>query len=44
VLPKTMTDGYLAWWRVGNPQVSELASARKATAADNATLDKARRY
>ncbi|MEG1658697.1 MAG: 3D-(3,5/4)-trihydroxycyclohexane-1,2-dione acylhydrolase (decyclizing), partial [Oscillibacter sp.] len=23
VLPKTMTDGYGAWWRVGNPEVSE---------------------
>jgi 3D-(3,5/4)-trihydroxycyclohexane-1,2-dione acylhydrolase (decyclizing) len=44
VLPKTMTDGYLAWWRCGNPQVSELESARKATAADNAMLDQARRY
>jgi len=44
VLPKTMTDGYLAWWRCGNPQVSELAAARKAAAADNETLAKARRY
>ena len=23
VLPKSMTDGYGAWWRVGTPQVSE---------------------
>jgi 3D-(3,5/4)-trihydroxycyclohexane-1,2-dione acylhydrolase (decyclizing) len=44
VLPKTMTGGYQAWWRVGNPQVSELARARKATATDNAILDRARRY
>ena len=23
VLPKSMTDGYGAWWRVGTPQTSE---------------------
>ena len=24
VLPKTMTDGYTSWWRVGDTEVSEL--------------------
>ena len=23
VLPKTMTDGYSSWWRVGDTEVSE---------------------
>ncbi|MCQ2437161.1 MAG: 3D-(3,5/4)-trihydroxycyclohexane-1,2-dione acylhydrolase (decyclizing) [Clostridia bacterium] len=30
VLPKSMTDGYGSWWRVGNPEVSEMESNRKA--------------
>ncbi|VBB08230.1 3 5/4-trihydroxycyclohexa-1 2-dione hydrolase [Lucifera butyrica] len=32
VLPKTMTGGYEAWWRVGVPEVSERESVRRAHA------------
>ena len=30
VVPKTMTDGYGAWWNVGMAMVSESASVREA--------------
>lgn len=30
VLPKTMTDGYGAWWNIGIAQTSEKAAVRKA--------------
>ena len=30
VLPKTMTSGYGAWWRVGTPEVSDKDSVRQA--------------
>jgi 3D-(3,5/4)-trihydroxycyclohexane-1,2-dione acylhydrolase (decyclizing) len=30
VLPKTMTGGYEAWWRVGVPEVSENPHVLKA--------------
>lgn len=30
VLPKTMTDGYESWWRVGVPEVSDYASVNEA--------------
>ena len=30
VLPKSMTDGYGSWWRVGSAEVSELESNRAA--------------
>ena len=30
VLPKSMTDGYGSWWRVGSVEVSERESNREA--------------
>ncbi len=30
VMPKSMTEGYGSWWRVGNPEVSEKESTRRA--------------
>jgi len=30
VLPKSMTEGYGSWWRVGTPEVSEKEANRKA--------------
>ncbi|WFA10121.1 3D-(3,5/4)-trihydroxycyclohexane-1,2-dione acylhydrolase (decyclizing) [Tissierella sp. Yu-01] len=30
VLPKTMTDGYESWWRVGVPEISDYASVNEA--------------
>ncbi|QUI24023.1 3D-(3,5/4)-trihydroxycyclohexane-1,2-dione acylhydrolase (decyclizing) [Vallitalea pronyensis] len=44
VLPKTMTDGYESWWRVGNAQVAEKASITNATRKLNTEIDKARPY
>ncbi len=44
VLPKTMTKGYDAWWRVGVAQVAEKASVREAAERMNETLEKARKY
>lgn len=44
VLPKTMSDGYEAWWNVGLAQVSEKDSVRKAWAGVQAGRDQARKY
>ncbi len=44
VLPKTMTDGYESWWRVGNAQVAEKESVTNATREMEVEMDKARRY
>ncbi len=44
VLPKTMTDGYGAWWHVGIASVSEKESVRKAYEKKEENRLKARRY
>ncbi len=44
VLPKTMTDGYGAWWHVGDAQTAKKASVRKAGKETAAMLEKARKY
>ena len=44
VLPKTMTDGYGAWWRVGDTEVSELQSNLDAYADHLAHVKTARKY
>ncbi len=44
VLPKTMTDGYGAWWRVGNPEVSEREENRKAYENHLENVQHARKY
>jgi 3D-(3,5/4)-trihydroxycyclohexane-1,2-dione acylhydrolase (decyclizing) len=44
VLPKTMTDGYESWWRVGNAEVSQKQSIVKATEQLKKEIEKARRY
>lgn len=44
VLPKTMTDGYGAWWRVGNAQVSKKKEILEATKNINVEIKKTRHY
>ena len=44
VLPKTMTDGYDAWWRVGDTEVSEFEGNRRAYAEHLAHVKDARKY
>ena len=44
VLPKTMTDGYGAWWHVGVPSVSKNPEVNKAFEAKEENKNKARRY
>lgn len=44
VLPKTMTDGYGAWWNVGVASVSENESVRDAYKNKTENLKKARKY
>lgn len=44
VLPKTMTDGYGAWWRVGDTEVSEFEGNRRAYADHLAHVKDARKY
>lgn len=44
VLPKTMTDGYGAWWHVGIASVSEKESVQKAYENKEENRKKARRY
>lgn len=44
VLPKTMTDGYEAWWNVGQAQVSEKESVREAWDEVKAARGAARQY
>jgi 3D-(3,5/4)-trihydroxycyclohexane-1,2-dione acylhydrolase (decyclizing) len=44
VLPKTMTNGYESWWRVGSAEVAEKESIVQASENVRKELDKARRY
>ncbi|MCH4889821.1 3D-(3,5/4)-trihydroxycyclohexane-1,2-dione acylhydrolase (decyclizing) [Acidaminobacter sp. JC074] len=44
VLPKTMTNGYGAWWHVGVPEVSKKASIEKSHVDMINELKKARKY
>lgn len=44
VLPKTMTDGYQSFWRVGNAQVADKPDILAATESMEAELKKARYY
>ncbi|MBZ2175882.1 3D-(3,5/4)-trihydroxycyclohexane-1,2-dione acylhydrolase (decyclizing) [Schnuerera sp. xch1] len=44
VLPKTMTDGYESWWRVGIPEVSHKESIQKAHKDMEFNINKARKY
>ena len=44
VLPKSMTDGYGAWWRVGTPQTSENQRNRACWQAHLEHEEKARKY
>lgn len=44
VLPKTMTDGYQSFWRVGNAQVANKPEILAATESMEAELKKARYY
>ncbi|MCI9121547.1 MAG: 3D-(3,5/4)-trihydroxycyclohexane-1,2-dione acylhydrolase (decyclizing) [Oscillibacter sp.] len=44
VLPKTMTDGYGAWWRVGDTEVSQRAENTAAYQDHLAHLKDARKY
>lgn len=44
VLPKSMTDGYDAWWHVGIASTSSKDSVRNAYKSKAENLEKARRY
>jgi 3D-(3,5/4)-trihydroxycyclohexane-1,2-dione acylhydrolase (decyclizing) len=44
VLPKSMTDGYGAWWRVGTPEVSENERNRECWRDHIAHVKDARKY
>lgn len=44
VLPKTMTDGYESWWRVGNAEVAEKDSIMNATRELKDKINEARKY
>ncbi len=44
VLPKSMTDGYGAWWRVGTPQVSENERNRACWQEHLEHVESARKY
>jgi 3D-(3,5/4)-trihydroxycyclohexane-1,2-dione acylhydrolase (decyclizing) len=44
VLPKTMTNGYESWWRVGNAEVAQKESIVKATEGLKIEISKARQY
>ncbi len=44
VLPKTMTEGYQSWWRVGTPEVSNKESVQKAYKEMTENASKARKY
>lgn len=44
VLPKTMTDGYGAWWHVGVASTSQNEAVQKAYADRQTHLEKARKY
>ncbi|PKM51980.1 MAG: 3D-(3,5/4)-trihydroxycyclohexane-1,2-dione acylhydrolase (decyclizing) [Firmicutes bacterium HGW-Firmicutes-7] len=44
VLPKTMTNGYESWWRVGTAQVAKSESVLEAVKVLNKHISEARRY
>ena len=44
VLPKSMTEGYGGWWRVGVAEVSERERVQAARRAQEEHLEEARRY
>ncbi len=44
VLPKSMTDGYGAWWRVGTPEVSQSGTSREAWQEHIKHLKDAKKY
>ncbi|SOC31481.1 3D-(3,5/4)-trihydroxycyclohexane-1,2-dione hydrolase [Brochothrix thermosphacta] len=44
VLPKTMSDGYDAWWRVGVSEVSDKASVLAANTTKEEKLQQAKKY
>ena len=44
VLPKTMTDGYGAWWHVGIAGHSDNEKVREAFENKQKNLEKARKY
>ena len=44
VLPKTMTDGYGAWWHVGLASVSESEAVRRSYEAKEENRKNARKY
>lgn len=44
VLPKTMTKGYEAWWRVGNAEISKNKNIENATRQLKIEIEKARKY
>ncbi|MBQ7688864.1 MAG: 3D-(3,5/4)-trihydroxycyclohexane-1,2-dione acylhydrolase (decyclizing) [Clostridia bacterium] len=44
VLPKTMTDGYDAWWHVGIASTAQKPAVREAYENKEANLSKARKY
>ena len=44
VLPKTMTDGYGSWWRVGDTEVSERKENIEAYKDHLAHVKDARKY
>ena len=44
VLPKSMTDGYGSWWRVGSVEVSERESKREAWTNHLEHVKDARKY
>lgn len=44
VLPKSMTEGYGGWWRVGVAEVSERERVQTARRAQEEHLEQARRY
>ena len=44
VLPKSMTDGYGAWWNVGVASTSQNEAVRAAYSQKQENLEKARKY
>jgi len=44
ILPKTMTDGYGAWWRVAGSQITDNKGVQEAVASVEAEVKKVRKY
>lgn len=44
ILPKTMTNGYESWWRVGNAEISKNKNIENATKQLKKEIEKARKY